>query len=133
MNLKQIARSHTTHDGAVTWWLMPYSTLKMQATVRELLKILPKAEWRNEQTAFIALEGLVCDLEFKGGMTPELDSLRLYWTERPAALADRHEAFMLLFSDGVMDALFEAFNATRNTLLEATDTDDPEALAAAAK
>lgn len=131
MNLKQIARSHTTHDGAVTWWLMPYSTLKMQATVRELARMIPKDQWRNEQTAFIAFEGLVCDLEFKRELTPELNSLRAYWTERPASLAERHEAFMLLFSDTLMDALFDAFNATRETVIEATDTDDPEVLTAA--
>lgn len=131
MNLKQIARQYSTHDGAVTWWLMPYSTLKMQSVVRELARILPKDQWRNEQTAFIAFEGLVCDLEIKGELTPELNSLRLYWTERPVSLAERHEAFMLLFSGSLMGALFDAFNGTRETIIEATDTDDPEVLTAA--
>lgn len=126
MNLKQLARKHTTHDGAVTWWLIPYRTLKKQALVREFAKVLPKTEWRNEQTAFLTFEGDVMDLELSGELSPELERLRLYWTERPAGLAERHEAFLLLMSDSVLDGLFAAFSATRDTVIEAPETTDPE-------
>ncbi len=132
MNLKQIARSHTTHDGAVTWWMTPYRTLKKQAVAREVAKLLPKDQWGPEQTAFITFEGDVVDLEFAGKLTPELERLRLYWSERPVSIAERQDAFLVLFSDSLADALFEAYSATRDTVLEAQGT-DPEVSAAAAK
>lgn len=127
MNLKQVARKHVTHDGAVTWWMMPYRTLKKQALVREFAALIPKSEWHGEQTAFLTFEGDVIDIELAGELSPELERLRLYWTERPAGLAERHEAFLLLMSDTVLDGLFLAFNATRETAIEGPETTDPEA------
>jgi hypothetical protein len=124
MNLKALARKHTA--GGVTWWLMPYATLRNQAVAAEFARIVPRERWDTVQHTFVMLEGAAVDLETDGD---DQDALRLrqYWDERPLDLAARWSAFTLLMSDALVDAFWEAYFATREPLIE---VDDPEHSAA---
>lgn len=121
MNLKSIARKHAS--GGVTWWLMPYATLRNQAVAAEFAHIVPRERWDTAQHTFVMLEGTTVTLDVDGG---DQDALRLrqYWEERPLDLAARWSAFTLLVSDALVDAFWEAYFATREPLL------DPETAAA---
>lgn len=133
MNLKQIARKHVSHDGALTWWLMPYATIKARSVARQFEQIVPRTAWGVEENTFILLEGLTVDLDFTGTLTPELANFQTYWNERPADLAERFETFSFALKPSIVDTFWDAYNATRESLIEPAGANDPEALTAAAQ
>ncbi len=132
MNLKAIAQKYTS--GGVTWWLTPYATLRNQAVVAEFAHIVPRERWDTVQHTFVMLEGSTVDVEFGGDQTESVDQdairFRQYWEGRPLDLSARWSAFTLLVSDALVDSFWEAYFATRESLIE---NDHPEAEAVSAK
>lgn len=122
MNLKQYARKHTS--GGITWFLMPYQTLKNQTISREFASIVPLEARGYEENLFVAMEAFTVDVEFADALTIEEQIFAEYWRNRPAAMADRWEAFTMVMSTPLTLAFFEAWSATRDTALEAVNTDE---------
>jgi len=127
MNLKHIARQHTS--GGVTWWLMPYATLRNQAVAAEFAHIVPRDRWDTVQHTFVMLEGTAVDVNIPEDADTDVIRFREYWSARPLDLAARWESFTLLVSDHMVDAFWEAYFATREPLIE---VDDPESAAVSA-
>lgn len=121
MNLKALARQHTA--GGVTWWLMPYATLRHQAIASEFAHIVPRERWETAHHTFVMLEGSTVEVACPGDDQAAL-RLRQYWDERPLDLSARWNAFSLLMSDGLVDSFWAAYFATREPLFEG-DAADP--------
>ena len=141
MNLKQIARKYVSHDGALVWWLIPYGTIKARSVARQFEQVVPRTVWNaqkgvfmwsEEENTFVMMEGLLVDLEFTGSLTPELANFQQYWNERPADLTERFEAFSFALKPSLIDTFWQAYTATRETLVEQPGSPDPEAVTAAA-
>ncbi len=124
MNLKSIARKYTA--GGVTWWLMPYATLRNQSVAAEFTHIIPRDRWDTVQHTFVMLEGSTVDVEVAEADDQDALRFRQYWQERPVDLPGRWNAFTLLVSDALVDSFWEAYFATREPLI------DPEAEAVSA-
>lgn len=117
MDFRAIARKFTTGD--VTWWLMPYATLRNQAVAAEFAHIVPRERWDTVQHTFVMLEGSTVDVEF-GAESADQGTARFrqYWEGRPLDLSARWNAFTLLVSDTLVDAFWEAYFATREPYVE---------------
>lgn len=126
MNLKQIARKHETHGGALVWWLVPFKTIKTQSVLRQFEKIVPRSSWGIEENTFVIMEGVTVDVEFVGTLPPALERFQLYRNDQSAPLAVRYQAFGFIVDQSIIDGFWEAYTATRDTVIEAQAQSDPE-------
>lgn len=116
MNLKDFARSHRA--GGITWWLMPYTTLRVEAVSSQFHAIAPRDSRGMVETSFVAIEAYAVDAEFAETLTPAEARFAAYWRARPAALDARWMAFTFIAMAEVTNGFWDAFAATRDTAIE---------------
>ncbi len=116
MNLKQFAKKHKT--GGVTWYLTPYTTLRNQAVSDQFNAVVPIAERKVIEQSFVAIESYAIEIEFANKLTPEEQRFAAYWNDRPLKIADKWEAFSFLADASIINAFWDAFSATRDTVIE---------------
>ena len=129
MALKDKARKHVTHDGAITWYLMPYRTLRNTAVIEAMSKAIPADNWTHWHRTFLVMEGFTVEIEFAKTDDAEVNNFRDYWFAKPANVSERFDEFVTsLTSASVPDGFWEAYRATRDEQIEAVI--DPNSQAA---
>lgn len=116
MNLKQIARACTT--GGITWYLIPYTTVRYQATRDQFAKVIAVADWESVEYSFVFMEAHAVAVEFAAELTPEEQRFASYWNARPSSIAERWQAFSFLVDTDITNAYWLAHDATREKMIE---------------
>lgn len=129
MALKDKARKHVTHDGAISWYLMPYRTLRTNALVDGMSKDIPAENWTPWHRTFLMMEGFTVEVEFTATDNVEVNNFRDYWHSKPVNIRERFDAFVTsLTSASIPDAFWQAYYATRDEQIEVIS--DPNSQAA---
>ena len=132
-----MAVRHSLYDGAVTFVVMPYATMRNNRAVSDFKAQVHDGEMTAFQTVFLAIEGYVLDMEFvDGALTPLPNSWRVYWQEarQCASMTERWELFELVAGDHFSSDWWEVYAQTRDRAYDAPapvvapseDETDPE-------
>lgn len=127
--LRSRSRSHTI--GGVTYFFMPYMTLRSTAASTEFAHIVPEQRQEIVHRTFTLTEGDLIDVEFGDDLQPHEAALRDYWMSRSPDMAERWLLFSALCTAENLNNIWEAYSATREKSFEGAPT-DPEAVAASA-
>ena len=127
--LRSRSRSHTI--GGVTYFFMPYMTLRSTAASNEFAHIVPEHRQEIVHRTFTLTEGDLIDVEFGEDLQPHEAALRDYWSSRSPDMAERWLLFSALCTTENLNNVWEAYSATREKSFEGAPT-DPEAVAASA-
>lgn len=120
--LRQLAKRHQIQG--ITWFLMPYTTLRSNALVDEFQHLVPRETRGLIHESFLAIEGYTVDVEFAEELTEDEKLFQAYWQQRPANTRGRWELFGYLGKPSVVNGFWSAFGATRDVVVEAAS--DPE-------
>lgn len=122
MNLKQYARSHKI--GGITWWLMPYRTLRLEAIGTQFDKIIPNETRGFIENSFVAVESYSAAIDFDNDLSAEERRFADYWADRSSALVDRWMSFSMVVPESVLLGFWAAYNATRDEMIEKVESAD---------
>lgn len=128
--LAKLATRHSLYDGAVTFVVMPYATLRNNRAVSDFKAQISDGELTGFQTAFLALEGYLLDMEFTNeDLPPIANSWRVYWqeTRECETMLERWQVFELVAGDHFMSDWWKAYAETRDRTY---DTPTPVAVPA---
>lgn len=133
MNLRDIANSAAVMDGQLTLWMMPYLTLRNDIVLTAFDRIIPRNErphpdgdgvlsdWSLVHNTFVICEGVLVDVEVSSDASKEARAFAHYWQQRGDDLRANWDLFTALTGGRVFGALWEAYNATRDTSYDAAD------------
>lgn len=122
MNLKQYARSHKI--GGITWWMMPYRTLRLEAIGTQFDKLIQGAAREFIGNSFVAVESYLAAVDFDADLSAEERRFADYWADRSAPLADRWLAFSMIVPESVLLNFWAAYKATRDEMIEKVESVD---------
>jgi hypothetical protein len=120
--LSKLAVTHSLYDDAVTFHVMPYTTLRNNAAISEFKDTINDGDLTGFQSVFLALEGYLLAMHFADGdLSARPNSWRVYWQEAQAlnSMAERWELFQLVAGDHFMEDWWTVFSATRDTTYDA--------------
>lgn len=118
MNLKTLAKTHTTPEGVV-FYMLPYTTLLSNVAIEEMQKLIPEGEWGNIHNIFVLADPVLVDIEFPDDMASEWRGLQMYWQERNGSTAHNWDMFQQMIGYNVITRLNEAYNGTRDDTVKA--------------
>jgi len=120
----KLAVRYSLYDGAVTFVVMPYATMRNNRAVSDFKAQIHDGEMTAFQTAFLAIEGFVLDMEFAAGeLTPMPNSWRVYWQEsrQCASIQERWTLFELIAGDHFTRDWWEVYAQTRDRAYDAPE------------
>lgn len=131
--LNALARTHTGLDGAVTFHLLPFTTLAHGEAIRQL-RDRDDLFWEEggELRASAALllwlsyEPHTIDITFHDISRDDVKALKIYWQNRPANAYGRWLLAQYALSDDVRLAWYDAYEATRDVPIIDEKPDDPK-------
>ena len=126
MSLKQRAKTYSAYDGAVTFYMLPHSTIAVRRVVEVFSGHFGSvSSWQQAHHNFALFVPLTVHIEFDVKDDhpdfEDIDLLRAYWMEKPSAILDGFTFFETLLPDTVMDEWDRAYTATRRTVLSADE------------
>lgn len=129
--LKALANKYTTPDGAVTFYMLPYFGVRANVVVNELARETPQSQWGSAHYSFMELEALTVDVEFNAteSVPAYAERLKSYWKARNGSVSANWEMYQYVVDNDGMNAILEAYSATREKELLAPEglTESPEA------
>ncbi len=128
--LLKLAKRHSLYDGAVTFIVLPYVTLRNNKANEEFKATIHTSDRSPLEQAFLAMEGFLLDMTFADGDLPPLpNSWRVYWQEAQACatMLERWEVFELIYGEHIPRDWWQAYSATRDTVYDAQETVDAPA------
>jgi len=149
VNYKDRCNSHSLADGAVTLWLIPYTTLEVSQKADDFLRLFPDINldeaWEADKSAepdeagnypllnleatiaetFILIDTLtkVAEFTFAEDTPLAIRGVADYWRSRNGDIANNWQVFKECLTAEMAAQLYSAFRATRDT----TGTIAPEA------
>ena len=138
MNLKQLAKKVDLLDGEITVWYMPFSNLRSQMIVDNIIEAFPDTEtWPHWLRQFTFFEAYAIDAKLKtNSKNAHVRGLQMYMDKRNGSIAERADLFSYAVSRELQGVLFDAYTATREELPGVSpelaagkpDNSDPEAV-----
>ncbi len=123
MELQSLARKHSAFDGKVTFWLLPHHTLGSDVAYQTLKSVEPEEHWSFGHNVYVMAVPLTVDIEFADELNPELERLKMFWTQRSGGVIDNWQRFNQLLTTAIVIEWYDAFEATR---LDANTAGPPE-------
>lgn len=122
--LAKLAVRHSLYDGAVTFVVMPYATVRNNRAVSDFKEQVTDGDMTGFQTTFLALEGYLLDMEFFDyELTPLANSWRVYWQESRTCenITDRWQLFELVAGDHFNNDWWLVYSETRDRAYDAPE------------
>lgn len=121
MDWTKLARPFPAFDGQITFFLLPYKSLRYDLAYEAVEKFIPRDQWQKTEITFVTFEGYMVDIRFalKPDAPPELLGLQAYWQSRTGHMDHDWQLFTTLFNGPVYLAFWEAYTATHETHLNA--------------
>ena len=123
MDWSKLARSHTSHEGQVTWKLLPFRSLRHDVIEEAVTVIVPREQWQAREQIFVYFETYVVGLDFTlmdNDAPSELRALALYWDSHSADVRANFALYCDLLTVGVLNIFWDAYNATRDPVFPAS-------------
>lgn len=143
MNLREIAKSATS--GNLTFWWIPYATIKGDVAQAALNAIVPKnrrwhhietgreqatppvietgwdelSDWGNNEWTFAAIEGRLVDVEASEGATTEEQAFVYYFRNRTESVADNWRGLLQILGGTTYNAVWDTYHATQDKAFDA--------------
>jgi len=111
--------------------MLPYLTLAFDIAAAELEAERPRDKWTNGEYVFCLCDTLTTEIVFGDDLPDALQSLRVYWQERPAGIIERWRMFAGLLSPAAIEVWWTAYEATRDPVFNVAEAPDPEVESAA--
>lgn len=81
--LKTMASKVTAFDGAVTFYMLPFTTPRAASVLNDMMTIQPDMKkWRQNYDVVMVIEGHTVDIEFHNVENGHIKSLHVYWQNR---------------------------------------------------
>lgn len=127
MNLKQLARSYSAFDGAVTFYMLPYRPLIADVIISRLETVKPRDEWDSNDIFFTVAESRTVDIEFDDDLPVGAVGLQAYWQGRNGSVTANHEAFLHALHVDALVEWINAFTVTKeNAAAASPDLETPD-------
>ena len=117
MNLRDLAKSVDILEGAVTVWMMPYSTPKSELVREQIIDMYANSDdYSNHQAMFAFSQAYTVDMDFHNTDNAYSRALKTYWDNRSESLEETYELFETVIGYELITVLIDAYQTTRERL-----------------
>ena len=114
--LNELSTSTTVLDGAVTFHMMGYFTMPMRIQYQTIRKLVEEDEHSYHFNVFCLFESSCVNIEFANADNPHIRALEMYWERHTTDMTKNWGMYYQWISDGMNDAIYEAYQSTRYDL-----------------
>lgn len=125
--VRALAVPHALYGGQVVLYMLPYRALAVDVVIETLNPDGDALDTGRTLFALCDTLTVAADFQLADDAPPALRAFEVYWQTRPADVGERWALFKQLLDTEVVNAWWDAYNATRAGARAAEEDDSPEA------